>query len=83
MKTVTHRDLRNKSGEVLRAVAAGQAYEITNRGAVVAHLVPPEQSPRPGLRQLTVARVVRFSDLPRHEAGESSATVLAELRAER
>lgn len=45
MKTITHSELRNHSGEVLRAVAAGETFQVTNRGAVVAELAPPtEQS---------------------------------------
>lgn len=40
MATITHRELRNNSAEVLRRVAAGEAMEVTNRGVVVAYLSP-------------------------------------------
>jgi len=40
MATITHRELRNNSADVLRRVAAGEAMEVTNRGVVVAHLCP-------------------------------------------
>lgn len=40
MTTITHRELRNNSGDVLRRVAAGEAMDVTNRGVVVAHLSP-------------------------------------------
>ena len=40
MATITHRELRNNSAEVLRRVADGEAMEVTNRGVVVAHLSP-------------------------------------------
>lgn len=38
---LAHRELRNRSAEVLREVAAGATYEITNHGDVVAVLAPP------------------------------------------
>lgn len=40
MTTITHRELRNNSAEVLRRVCAGEAMEVTNRGVVVAYLSP-------------------------------------------
>lgn len=43
MRTITHSELRNHSGEVLRAVAAGETFQVTNRGAVVAELTPPAE----------------------------------------
>ena len=36
METVSHRELRNRSGEVLRAVEAGESFTITNGGVPVA-----------------------------------------------
>ena len=42
---LAHRDLRNRSSEILRAVASGATYEITNHGEVVAILSPPEARP--------------------------------------
>jgi prevent-host-death family protein len=38
---LAHRDLRNRSAEILRDVLAGATYEITNHGEVVAVLSPP------------------------------------------
>ena len=40
MATITHRELRNNSADVLRRVAAGEAMEVTNHGVVVAYLSP-------------------------------------------
>lgn len=37
---LAHRDLRNRSAEILRDVDAGASYEITNHGEVVALLIP-------------------------------------------
>lgn len=42
--------MRNRSGEVLRAVAAGESFIITNDGVEVAELIPrraPRARPRP------------------------------------
>ena len=44
MERITHRELRNQSGEILRRVEAGESFEVTNNGQLVAMLVPP----RPG-----------------------------------
>lgn len=78
---LAHRDLRNRSAEILRDVRAGATYEITNHGEVVAVLSPP--TGRPELR-IRPARVRRgFSELPRARSTESSERVLADLRADR
>lgn len=45
MRTITHRELRNNSSEVLRAVSAGETIEVTNHGEVAAVLVPPSLTP--------------------------------------
>lgn len=41
MRTVTHREMRNSSGEILRAVAAGETVQVTNHGQVAAVISPP------------------------------------------
>jgi antitoxin (DNA-binding transcriptional repressor) of toxin-antitoxin stability system len=38
---VTHREMRNSSGEILRAVAAGETFQVTNKGQVAALISPP------------------------------------------
>lgn len=42
MHIVTHREMRNQSGEILRRAAGGETFEITNRGQLVARIVPPD-----------------------------------------
>lgn len=49
METISHRELRNQSGSVLKAVAAGESYTVTNNGSPVARLVPVDE-PTPDLR---------------------------------
>jgi len=41
MAEVTHRQLRNESGEVLRRVAAGETILVTNHGRPAAVIGPP------------------------------------------
>lgn len=79
---IAHRDLRNRSSEILRNVAAGTTYEITNHGEVVAVLSPAGAplSSRPDVRPATRS----WSDLepPTVTIAESTQDVLDELRAE-
>ncbi|MFT4307152.1 MAG: type II toxin-antitoxin system prevent-host-death family antitoxin [Microbacterium sp.] len=39
--TVSHREMRNRSGEILRRVEAGESVQVTNNGRVAALIVPP------------------------------------------
>lgn len=39
-KTISQRELRNDSGEVMRRVAAGESFVVTRRGIPVADLLP-------------------------------------------
>jgi prevent-host-death family protein len=41
MKSITHREMRNNSAEILRRVSDGESIEITNNGRVAAVLSPP------------------------------------------
>ncbi len=57
MKTVGVRDLRNKLSEYLRRVRLGESVLVTDRGEVVAELLPPGQgqgdpSVPPGIQSL-------------------------------
>lgn len=42
MRSVTHREMRNSSGAILRAVAAGETVKVTNNGRVAAVISPPD-----------------------------------------
>jgi len=39
--SVSARELKNRTGEILRRVRRGEQIQVTNRGKVVAFLVPP------------------------------------------
>lgn len=50
MKSVGVRELKNRLSEYLREVRSGEAVLVTDRGDVVAELVPPGERPdEPGL----------------------------------
>ncbi|MFT4295799.1 MAG: type II toxin-antitoxin system prevent-host-death family antitoxin [Micropruina sp.] len=41
METITHREMRNRSGEILRRVEAGESFTVSNNGRPVAVIGPP------------------------------------------
>lgn len=82
-RTIPHRELRNDSGRILREVQEGETIAVTNRGVVVALLVPPTASPRDSLR-IRAARISGgFGALPRETRSTRSGEVLDDLRADR
>jgi prevent-host-death family protein len=78
---LAHRDLRNRSAEILREVANGASYEITNHGEVVALLIPPASDRRLRVRKATSRRP--FSQLQRAQRSDSTQAALADLRGDR
>ncbi len=78
---LAHRDLRNRSAEILRDVAAGASYEITNHGEVVALLTPPAPDGRLRFRRATVHRP--FAEIRRTRCAESTQSALDDLRGDR
>lgn len=60
IKTVSHRELRNNSAGILRAVAAGESFIVTNHGSVVAVIKPVSA---PDYAGLTVQRADRSRSL--------------------
>lgn len=89
METISQREMRNNSAEVLRRVAAGETILVTNNGQPAALLSPP---PASRFEQLVatgvVHRAVRPLDVQQLPApldidGPSSEELLAELRADR
>jgi prevent-host-death family protein len=65
MKTIGIRELKNRLSEVVRAVKAGEHILVTDRGTVVAELVPPgrprtDPSVPPGLARLAERGIARL-----------------------
>ncbi len=80
---LAHRDLRNRSAEILRDVQNGAAYEITNHGEVVAILSPAHERNRADLRIRKATRRGKFTALDRVQRDVPVQQSLDELRAER
>ncbi|WP_349827863.1 type II toxin-antitoxin system Phd/YefM family antitoxin [Brevibacterium litoralis] len=78
--TVSYRELRNRSGEVLGAVESGESYTVTNHGKPVARLVPiSEGQPDLPLHRPAAVRG-GFSQLRLHKVDTPSAEALDDLR---
>jgi prevent-host-death family protein len=85
MRTVTHREMRNSSGEILRAVAAGQTVQVTNNGQVAALISPPAGSSLDRLIAQGQARPARrgvadLASIRRRTAGRTSAELVEDAR---
>lgn len=89
MRTISHRELRNNSSEILRAVSAGETIEVTNHGEVAAVLVPPALTV---FERLVVAGKVRepqpdrhadLRNVPRVVVPVSSGQIIDDLRGDR
>jgi prevent-host-death family protein len=59
METVSHRDMRNRSGELLRRVEAGESVLVNNNGRPAAMIVPVGGSVLDGLIARGEARPAR------------------------
>ncbi|WP_203335316.1 type II toxin-antitoxin system Phd/YefM family antitoxin [Nocardioides limicola] len=84
MERIPHRELRNSSSEILRRVAAGEVFEITNHGEVVAVLRPPGNDDLWESELLKpAAAVAPWEHLKRHKVLDTTGAVLDVLREER
>jgi prevent-host-death family protein len=82
MKTISHRELRNNSAQVLREVEKGESFAITNRGEVVAALMPAGAGR--DLECVSPAKIrPSFAAMRRRVIGEASAVALEVQRADR
>lgn len=62
--TISQRELRNDSGDVLRRVEAGEVVTVTRRGVPVADLVPHRPSYGPHRMAPTALITTALRDLP-------------------
>ena len=79
-QTISHRDLRNESGRILREVQAGAVYVITNNGQPVAEIRPITADPFGGLTVRRAKPGARFRDIVPVEV-DSDETALEALLA--
>lgn len=79
MKSISQRELRNDSGQVLREAELGQEFTVTRRGTPVARIVPLEAEH--GRRPARRPAVFSTDDLVRSEV--ASEEILVDLRDER
>jgi prevent-host-death family protein len=82
VRTITHRQLRNESGAVLRDVEAGESVLVSNHGSVVARISPASES-EPGLPVTRPAIAHGFDDVPLYDRPENVLDALTDLRGER
>ncbi len=85
MRTVTHREMRNNSGDILRAVAAGETVRVTNHGRVAAVISPPNQPTLARLAADGQARPARrpisqLATITRRRSPTASADLLDDVR---
>lgn len=85
MRSISHRELRNNSSEVLRAVAGGEIIEVTNHGEVAAVLVPPsagtyERLVSAGKVRLASGDSVDLRAIRRKRSKRTTSEILMDLR---
>ena len=80
-ETLCHRELRNRSAEVLRCVQEGATFQGTKRGEVVAVIGPAGRCPE--LRVRRARTTGGFASLPRVRIDTTAQDHLDELRGER
>lgn len=85
VETVTHREMRNNSGEILRRVANGETFQVTNNGQVAAVIAPPgtnvlaELDSRGQVRRAT-RPLSSLKTVPRRKARASSEAIVSDAR---
>jgi prevent-host-death family protein len=88
MNEVTHRQLRNDSGEVLRRVAAGETILVTNHGRPAAVIGPPsagvlEDLAAHGQLRAATASPTSLRTIRRKRSSRTSAEIVADTRGDR
>jgi prevent-host-death family protein len=85
VKTVTHREMRNQSGQILRDVANGETVQVTNNGQVAAIIVPPTIGTLDDLMSRGQVRAARrppsdLASIVRRTSRRTSEALLADVR---
>lgn len=84
-KSISHRELRNESGRILREVQQGKSFVVTNNGEPVAEIRPVTVDPFAGLTVRRAKPGARFRDLVPVEvdSDETALEALLALRGDR
>lgn len=81
MRTISQRELRNDSGEIMRALERGESFTVTRRGTPVGLLVPAGTT---DLQSVTLRVGTGAMEFPEGiHRKESSVDLLRELRGDR
>ncbi|MBP6995529.1 MAG: type II toxin-antitoxin system prevent-host-death family antitoxin [Phycicoccus sp.] len=85
MDTITHREMRNNSGEILRRVESGETVQVSNNGRPVALIVPINGHDLNALVARGEARAARtgsgsLATIVRANAGMPSQDIVADVR---
>ncbi|HEX5429244.1 MAG TPA: hypothetical protein VFX00_13035 [Pedococcus sp.] len=83
MKTISQRELRNDSAEIMRGLERGESYQLTRRGKVVGRVIPDTGTPIDDLIIRRRRRDMDFADLESVKINERTEDVLRELRGDR
>lgn len=88
MRTVTHREMRNNSAEILRAVAEGEDILVTNNGEPAALITQPHLSPLELLKatgqvRLPTKDLSSLRELTPKKATATTKEILDDLRSDR
>jgi prevent-host-death family protein len=73
MKSVGLRELKNRLSEFVREVRSGEAVLVTDRGEVVAELVPPGESTRDSAIPPALAALVKSGEVTLGATNDGSA----------
>lgn len=85
IRSISHRELYEDSGRILREVQAGESFIVTNAGEPVALLQPIGHQQLAGVRHQTRSPGARFVHVVPHpgRADETALASLMTLRGER
>ena len=81
MKTISQRELRNHSGEVMRGLECGESFRVTSRGIPIGVLSPGDRTTLDELTLRSPSRPMTFPEGVRSD--ERTEQGLAELRGDR